>query len=95
MKTQTLQNAVLIGSLLINVILIAGVLWLGTTWRQELLNAYAEIAEAKLSVQERILSDLESNDPAKIEELKRNLRFSIDVQKRVQYKLRTNQPLDE
>jgi hypothetical protein len=79
----------LIGSLLMNAILMVGLLMTTFNARQAMLELVAESAESKYRLQQEILDQLESGDRRAIQSLKKTLRFNIDVEERISYRLRT------
>jgi hypothetical protein len=88
-NTQQVKNIVLTASLVLNVVLGASMFWLGAQASQAMFRYIGEAAGERISIQEKILKDLESGDRKKIEDLKENLRWDIDAQKRIRYKAQT------
>lgn len=89
MNTQQVKNVVLAASLALNVALGASMFWLGAQARGAMMRFIADAAGERISIQEKILKGLESPSKKQLEELKENLRWDIDAQKRIRYKAGT------
>ncbi|MFH0953886.1 MAG: hypothetical protein V1873_06120 [Verrucomicrobiota bacterium] len=89
MNTQQVKNVVLTASLVLNVVLGASMFWLGVQARQAMMKFVADAAGERIAIQEKILKDLESPGKKALEELKENLRWDIDAQNRIRYKVDT------
>lgn len=86
---QETKQAVLLGSVLLNIILIAIFIWFVGYSRSTMLKFVAEAASNQIDLQERILAELASGDPDRIAALTNSLHWSIEAQKRVRYKIET------
>lgn len=86
---QETKQAVLLGSLLLNIILIAIFIWFVGYSRSTMLKFVADAASNQIELQERILAELASGDPDRIAALTNSLHWSIEAQKRVRYKIDT------
>ena len=89
MKTKDHSAELLLASIFLNIVLVACIFWFGVCARRALLQAAADAANQSARLQTEILADLESDDSGRIEALKDKLRVSIDVEQRVEYKIRT------
>jgi hypothetical protein len=72
-----MKKTALLISLLLNVILIAGIIWVRGSARATVHNALADATYAEVQLQEHILTELESADPERIAKVKAFLRRNI------------------
>jgi hypothetical protein len=86
---QDTKQAVLLGSVLLNIILIAIFIWFVGYSRSTMLKFVSDAASNQIDLQERILTELSSGDPDRIAALTNSLHWSIEAQKRVRYKIET------
>lgn len=87
--TQDTKQALLLGSALLNIILIAVFIWFVGYSRSTMLKFVADAATSQIQLQERILTELSSGDPDRIAALTNALHWSLEAQKRVKYKIET------
>jgi uncharacterized membrane protein len=67
-----------ISSIVLNAALVIGVIWARSYIRTQLFEHAAMTAEAEASISRHILTELESGEPERIEELKKLLQNSIE-----------------
>ena len=87
--TQETKQALLFGSILLNIVLVAVFIWFVSYSRSTMLRFVSEAAANQIDLQERILTELSSDDPARVSALTNSLHWSLSAQKRLQYKIDT------
>ena len=88
---QETKNALLLGSVLLNVVIIGVFIWFVGYSRQTMLEFVADAAETQIQLQERVMEDIASEDPVRISALTNSMRWSVDAQRRVRNRLETKQ----
>lgn len=86
---QDTKQALLLGSVLLNIILIAIFIWFVGYSRSTMLKFVSEAASNQIELQQNILAELSSGDPDRIAALTNSLHWSIEAQKRLRYKIDT------
>lgn len=87
--TQDTKQALLLGSILLNVVLIAVFIWFVGYSRTTMLDFVSDAASNQIDLQERILSEISSQDPVRMSALTNSMQLSIEAQKRLRYKIDT------
>jgi hypothetical protein len=89
-NTQGPVKAVLACSLILNILLACGMVWIGFSARRRVMELMSEEAAEQIQIQEEILEMLEEKGPEGLDSVKATIRLNVDVSRRLQYKLDTD-----
>lgn len=94
MKNDRTLKILLSVSAMVNIILAGAFVLSAMESRRQVRSILADNADRSFLLQSRVLADLESGDPARIQAAKRELRESVMIEGKLSYIYRTN-PRDE
>jgi hypothetical protein len=91
-KSET-KSALLAGSILLNLAVLAIFIWFVGYTRKLMVDLEVKTTTEKISVQEFVMTEIASQDSARISEMTNTLFWNVDALKRVLYKIDTKTPL--
>jgi len=87
--TQETKNALLLGSILLNIVMIVVFIWFVKYSRETTMKLVAESAEREIAIQEKVLTELASGDEERISTLTNSMHWNIEAKKRLRFKAKT------